>query len=171
MTRTSRARIRPFTRICGCRLDLSPYRQNGSAPHRRISLSQFPASAFANARSLIFRHGCDSPPRSTRISIRKSNRSCRQQFRTGKIKLLTTQSRRQSSTASRFAAGEDIPRQLSRILINSLVDRQSALYVRHTRMRPPAWNRLLPPAVRVSPRRKKRRGRRSPCRSQMPDAA
>jgi len=31
MTRTSRARIRPFTRICGCRLDQSPQRRNGSA--------------------------------------------------------------------------------------------------------------------------------------------
>ena len=36
MTRTSRARIRPFTRICGCRLDQSPQRRNGSAPGRRV---------------------------------------------------------------------------------------------------------------------------------------
>jgi len=38
MTRTSRARIRPFTRICGCRLNQAPDRRNGSAPRRRISV-------------------------------------------------------------------------------------------------------------------------------------
>jgi hypothetical protein len=38
MTRTSRARMRPFTRICGCRLNQAPDRRNGSAPRRRISI-------------------------------------------------------------------------------------------------------------------------------------
>jgi len=38
MTRTSRARIRPFTRNCCCRLNQAPGRRNGSAPSRRIFL-------------------------------------------------------------------------------------------------------------------------------------
>src|SRR5206468_1556589 len=38
ITRTSRARIRPFTRNCCCRLNQAPDRRNGSAPHRRISV-------------------------------------------------------------------------------------------------------------------------------------
>ena len=42
MTRTSRARMRPFTRICGCRLDQAPDRRNGSAPRRRISIYRIP---------------------------------------------------------------------------------------------------------------------------------
>jgi hypothetical protein len=36
MTRTSRARIRPFTRYCGCRLNQAPDRRNGSAAQRRV---------------------------------------------------------------------------------------------------------------------------------------
>jgi len=38
ITRTSRARIRPFTRNCCCRLNQAPARRNGSAPQRRISI-------------------------------------------------------------------------------------------------------------------------------------
>jgi hypothetical protein len=93
MTRTSRARIRPFTRICGCRLDQSPHRSTGVRRAAVLHLSQFPASAFANARALILRHGCDSPQRSARIKVRKPRRSCRQQFRTGKVKLVTIRCR------------------------------------------------------------------------------
>jgi len=40
MTRTSRARIRPFTRNCGCRLNQAPGRCGGSAPLHRVSLSR-----------------------------------------------------------------------------------------------------------------------------------
>jgi hypothetical protein len=36
MTRTSRARIRPFTRNCCCRLNQAPNRRNGSAPSRCV---------------------------------------------------------------------------------------------------------------------------------------
>jgi len=38
MTRTSRARIRPFTRNCCCRLSQAPCRRNASVPSRRIFL-------------------------------------------------------------------------------------------------------------------------------------
>src|SRR5438552_18093059 len=38
MTRTSRARIRPFTRNCGCRLNQAPGLPNGSAPQTRVYL-------------------------------------------------------------------------------------------------------------------------------------
>src|SRR6266576_2984241 len=93
MTRTSRARIRPFTRICGCRLDQFPQRRNGSAPRRRVTFIAIKASAFANARALFLRHGCDSPQRSARIKVRKPKRSCKQQFRTGKVKLVTIRCR------------------------------------------------------------------------------
>jgi hypothetical protein len=41
MTRTSRARIRPFTRICGCRLDQSPQRRSGSAPRAVLHYRNF----------------------------------------------------------------------------------------------------------------------------------
>src|SRR5205807_2442072 len=41
MTRTSRARIRPFTRYCGCRLNQAPDRRDVSAAHRRVFLSHF----------------------------------------------------------------------------------------------------------------------------------
>jgi hypothetical protein len=49
ITRTSRARIRPFTRNCCCRLNQAPGRRSGSAPQRRVfSLSQFSAFTGVN---------------------------------------------------------------------------------------------------------------------------
>ncbi len=93
MTRTSRARIRPFTRICGCRLGLSPQQQNGSAPRRRIQFIATQASAFTDTKALLLRRGCDSPQRSARIKVREPKRSCRQQFRAGKVNLVTIQCR------------------------------------------------------------------------------
>ena len=89
MTRTSRARIRPFTRICGCRLDLSPQQRNGSAPRRRIPFIAISGVGIRKRQGTLLRHGCDSPQRSARIKLRKPKRSCRQQFRAGKIKLVT----------------------------------------------------------------------------------
>src|SRR5256886_7675533 len=38
MTRTSRARIRPFTRICGCRLNQAPNRRNGRSEEHTSEL-------------------------------------------------------------------------------------------------------------------------------------
>jgi hypothetical protein len=146
MTRTSRARIRPFTRICGCRLDQSPQRQNGSAPPAVFHLSQFPASAFANARTLILRHGCDSPQRSARIKVRKPKRSCKQQSRTGKVKLVTIGVGPQRII---FPAG-----------------RQSAPCAPCTQRHRRALNRLLLPMARVSRLRRKWRGRQSRYQSQ-----
>ena len=102
MTRTSRARIRPFTRICGCRLDLSPQRRNGSAPRRRIPFIAIPSVGIRKRQGTLLRHGCDSPQRSARIKVRKQKRSCRQQFRAGKVKLVTI---RCQSPADHFAGG------------------------------------------------------------------
>ena len=65
-------------------------------------LSQFQASAFANAKALFLRHGCDSPQRSARIKLRKPKRSCRQQFRAGKVNLVTIKCR---FPANHFAGG------------------------------------------------------------------
>ena len=90
MTRTSRARIRPFTRICGCRFELAPNRRSRSAPHRRISISRNsrrPPSV--NAWALYPRHGCDRPQRGAHINNREQKGSCRQQFRAGKTNLVT----------------------------------------------------------------------------------
>ena len=89
MTRTSRARIRPFTRICGCRLDSSPHQRNGSAPRRRISIYRILGVSIRKRQALSPRRSCDLPPRGARITVRKPNRSCRQQFRTGKVNLVT----------------------------------------------------------------------------------
>src|SRR5437773_1364267 len=102
MTRTSRARIRPFTRICGCRLDQSPQRRTGVHRAAVLYLSQFQASAFTNATAPFLRHGCDSPQRSARIKVRKPKRSCREQFRAGKINLVTIRFR---SPVNHFAGG------------------------------------------------------------------
>ena len=88
MTRTSRARIRPFTRICGCRLDQAPDRRNGSAPRRRISVYRI-SQRIRTRGALLLRHGCDSPRRSARINNREPKGSCRQQFCTGKANLVT----------------------------------------------------------------------------------
>src|SRR5437773_6556966 len=61
ITRTSRARIRPFTRNCCCRLNQAPGRQSGSAPQRRV----FPLSQFFDFHqcelvdTLWRRRGCD----------------------------------------------------------------------------------------------------------------
>ena len=52
--------------------------------------------------ALFLRHGCDSPQRSARIKVRKPKRSCRQQFRTGKVKLVTIRCR---SPGDHFAGG------------------------------------------------------------------
>ena len=93
MTRTSRARIRPFTRICGCRLDQSPQRRNGSAPRRRVPFIAISGVSIRKRQALILRHGCDSPQRSARIKVRKPKRSCRQQFRAGKVKVVTIRCR------------------------------------------------------------------------------
>jgi hypothetical protein len=102
MTRTSRARIRPFTRICGCRLDQSPQRQSGSAPRRRVTFIAISGVSIRKRQALSRRHGCDSPQRSARIKVRKPKRSCRQQFRTGKVKLVTI---RCPPLADHFAGG------------------------------------------------------------------
>ena len=87
ITRTSRARIRPFTRNCCCRLNQAPYRRSGSAPQRRISFCR------------IFRrplcHG--SPEHSGMVAaamtatmdplFREPKRSCKRDFGTRKINL------------------------------------------------------------------------------------
>ena len=46
-------------------------RRSGSGPRRRVTFVATSGVAFANARALILRHGCDSPPRSARIKVRK----------------------------------------------------------------------------------------------------
>ena len=141
MTRTSRARIRPFTRICGCRLDQSPQRRSGSAPRRRVIFIAIPSVRIRKRQSLFLRHGCDSPQRSARIKVRKPKRSCRQQFRTGKIKLLTANPSHKASRspdsleAKTFATTFSIP-------INFSGDHQSALCGPRTQRRRPASNRL-----------------------------
>ena len=142
MTRTSRARIRPFTRICGCRLDLSPQQQNGSAPRRRISFIATSGVAFANAKALFLRHGCDSPQRSARIKVREPKRSCRQQFRAGKVNLVTIRCRSPQTI---------LP-----------VGRQSALCALRMPQHRLALNRLLQPMAQVSPLQKKWHDPRSP---------
>jgi len=82
MTRTSRARIRPFTRICGCSLNQSPKRRGReSAPSRRISLSH-----FAIARE----HSSSSRLRSSAMNgaqFREPDASTKQQLCAGKANL------------------------------------------------------------------------------------
>jgi hypothetical protein len=129
MTRTSRARIRPFTRICGCRLDQSPQRRNGSAPRRRVPFIAISGVSIRKRQALILRHGCDSPQRSARIKVRKPKRSCRQQFRAGKVKLGTITCRSPEIT---LPGG-----------------RQSAPCAPRTQPHRLALNRLLRPMARV----------------------
>lgn len=105
MTRTSRARIRPFTRICGCRLDQAPDQRNGSAPRRRIFIYRIPRLPPCGARALWFRHGCDSPRRSARINDREPKGSCRQQLRTGKMNLQKRLHRYRKNHHDHFAGG------------------------------------------------------------------
>lgn len=102
MTRISRARIRPFTRICGCRFELAPGRRSGSAPHRRISI-------YRNPR----RHPRQTPGHSNLATAaihrdeelayyREQNGSCRQQSCAGKANLVTIVFR---SSNPHFAGG------------------------------------------------------------------
>src|SRR4029453_14613483 len=89
MTRTSRARIRPFTRICGCRFELAPGRRSGSAPRRRISI-------YRNSQ----RHPRQTPGHSNLATAaihrdeelalyREPKGSCRKQSCAGKANLVT----------------------------------------------------------------------------------
>src|SRR5215216_6273277 len=80
MTRTSRARIRPFTRICGCRLDQSPQQRNGSAPRHRLVFIAIYSVRIRKRQALFLRHGCDSPHEVLTLPS-QAERSCRQQFR------------------------------------------------------------------------------------------
>src|SRR5262249_26923048 len=116
-----------------------------TAPPYSIS-SQFPTSAFANARPLILRHGCDSPQRRARIKVRKPKRICRQQFRAGKANLVT------------------IRCQLSWIIL--LADRQSAPCARRTQPHRLTLNPESLPMARVLPLQRKWRGPRFPYQSQ-----
>ncbi|PYI49033.1 MAG: hypothetical protein DMF10_02550 [Verrucomicrobia bacterium] len=56
-------------------------------------LSQFPASATADTSALWLRRGCDLPRRSARVNNREPKESCRQQFGTGKMNLVTIRCR------------------------------------------------------------------------------
>src|ERR1039457_736336 len=59
MTRTSRARIRPFTRICGCRLNQSSWPAKREVNRHTVFISPhlFRASLRTN-ETLLPHHGC-----------------------------------------------------------------------------------------------------------------
>jgi hypothetical protein len=86
ITRTSRARIRPFTRNCCCRLNQAPYRRSGSAPQRRIFLSHFPAPAYRRSPE---HSGMAAAAMTATMDplFREPERSCKRDFGTGKINL------------------------------------------------------------------------------------
>jgi len=152
MTRTSRARIRPFTRICGCRLDQAPHRRNGSAPCRRVSIY----------RNSWLQHSL-TPGHSVLATAA---------IRRDEVLALQFASRTEV-VGNNFALARPISQRLRDGLaeITPWVDRQSALCAPRTQPHRPASNRLSLPAVRVLLRPKKWRGRQSPCRLRRPGVA
>src|SRR5438874_22994 len=87
MTRTSRARIRPFTRNCCCRLNQSPGRRRREcAATSYFSSSQSPAPAWGIGRNTLRRRSCDDCDNGPAI-FREPKGSCRQDFGAGKVNL------------------------------------------------------------------------------------
>src|SRR6266404_1577302 len=87
MTRTSRARIRPFTRNCCCRLNQSPGRRRREcAATSYFSSSQSPASTWGVSRNTLHRRSCDDCDKGPAI-FREPKGSCRQDFDAGKVNL------------------------------------------------------------------------------------
>src|SRR6266404_7265030 len=87
MTRTSRARIRPFTRNCCCRLNQSPGRRRREcAATSYFSSSQSPASTWGIGPNTLRRRSCDDCDNGPAI-FREPKGSCRQDFGAGKVNL------------------------------------------------------------------------------------
>src|SRR6266487_621451 len=87
ITRTSRARIRPFTRNCCCRLNQSPGRRRREcAATSYFSSSQSPASTWGIGLNTLRRRSCDDCDNGPAI-FREPKGSCRQDFDAGKVNL------------------------------------------------------------------------------------
>jgi hypothetical protein len=142
MTRTSRARIRPFTRICGCRLDQSPHRRNGSAPRRRVP---FIAISGVGIRK---RQGTHSSPR-----VRFTATKCSHLKFASRREVVGNNLALARSNSQRLVV--DLPE------ITLAAGRQSALCAPRTQRHRLALNPAWLPMARVSPLRKKWRDRRS----------
>jgi hypothetical protein len=111
-------------------------------------LSQFPASAAADAKAPWLRRSCDLPRRSARANNREPNGSCRQQFGAGKANFVTIRI--------------DLP------IITLAVARQNAPRAPHTQLRHRASNRVSLLTARVLRHPKKPHDHRFRCRSKTP---